>query len=61
VPYTTSKLELFSCSFTSKLAVVVGLAKYTARHSTTSVRFGADPVTAVKTPHAPPGKLAHPD
>src|SRR4030095_13602757 len=24
------------------------------------VRFGADPVTAVKIPHAPPGKLAHP-
>ena len=36
------------------------LAKYTVRHSTTNVRFGADPVTAVKIPHMPPGKLAHP-
>src|SRR4029434_9645570 len=61
VPYTTSKFELFSCSSTSKLAVVVVLAKHTARHSTVSTRVGADSVTTVKMPHAPPGKLAHPD
>jgi hypothetical protein len=42
------------------LAVVVVLAKYTARHSATKVRLGADPVTAVKIPHVPPAKLAHP-
>jgi len=60
VPYTTSKLELFSCSSTSKLAGDAGVAKYTARHSTVNTRFGADPVTEVKIPHAPPGKLEHP-
>ena len=60
VPYTTSKLELFSCSSTSKLAVDAGVAKYTARHSTVNTRFGADPVTDVKIPHVPPGKLEHP-
>ena len=60
VPYTTSKFDEPSCSSTSKLAVVPVLAKYTARHSTTNTRFGADPVTAVKIPHVPPAKLAHP-
>ena len=42
------------------MAVDAGVAKYTARHSTVNTRFGADPVTDVKIPHVPPGKLEHP-
>jgi hypothetical protein len=39
---------------------VVGVAKYTVRHSMLKIRLGAVPDTEVKTPQVPPGKAAQP-
>jgi hypothetical protein len=58
----TSNLSLGSFSYrrTSKFCVDELSANNTERHSMLNMRFGALPVTEVKTPHVPPGKLAQP-
>src|SRR6266403_242172 len=58
----TSNFRLGSFSYrrTSKFCVAELSAKSTERHSMLKIRLGALPVTEVKTPHVPPGKLAQP-
>src|SRR4029077_20680896 len=62
VPKITSNrwFGSFSYSRTSKFCGAFYSAYNTVRHSMLKMRFGALPVTEVKTPHLPPGKLAQP-
>jgi hypothetical protein len=63
VPMITSNRWFGSFSYrrTSKFCGAVSSVNSTVRHSMLKMRFGALPVTEVKTPHVPPGKLAQPE